>query len=175
MLKQKWYLIATVALAILLASTLTACSTSKKEKEIIAPDFTLQTTNGETITLSKLRGQPVMLIFWSINCASCKYQEPFLEEFYAKQTNKSLKLITVNAGDPPFAVEQHAASSNMTFPILLDTNRKVARDYGLPGVPVTVFVDSRGYITAYKIGPFQSREDIEKAVDSIWSLLTRTS
>jgi hypothetical protein len=63
----------------------------------------------------------------------------------------------------------------MTFPILLDINRKVARDYGLPGVPVTVFVDSRGYVTAYKIGPFQSREDIEKAVDSIWSLLTKTS
>jgi peroxiredoxin len=158
----------------LLVLSLPACS-NNKAKEVIAPDFTLQTTDGETITLSKLRGQPVMLTFWSINCSSCRYQEPFLQAFYANQKNKSLKLITVNAGDPALAVEQHAISSNMTFPILLDTNRKVARDYGLPGVPVTVFVDSRGYVAAYKIGPFQSREDIEKAVDSIWSLLTKTS
>jgi len=173
--RNKWFWISIIGLVVLLAISLSACSSNNKAKEMVAPDFTLQTTNGETITLSKLRGQPVMLTFWSINCSSCRYQEPFLQAFYANQKNKSLKLITVNIGDHPIVLEQHIASDNITFPVLLDTSRKVARSYGIPGVPVTVFIDARGYVTAYKIGPFQSYEDIEKAVDSIWAVLTRTS
>lgn len=173
--RNKWFWISIIGLVVLLAISLSACSTNEKKKEIIAPDFTLQTTNGETITLSKLRGQPVMLTFWSINCSSCRYQEPFVQAFYDRWTDKTLKLITVNTGDHPISVQQYIASDNITFPVLLDTNRKVTRSYGIPGVPVTVFIDARGYVTAYKIGPFQSPEDIEKAVESIWSLLTKTS
>ncbi|MBM3154833.1 MAG: TlpA family protein disulfide reductase [Chloroflexi bacterium] len=147
----------------------------EKTKEVAAPDFTLQTTNGETITLSKLRGRPVILTFWSINCQACRQQEPYIQAFHDRLTDNTLKLITVNIGDHPVILEQYIASDNITFPVLLDTNRKVARSYGIPGVPVTIFIDVRGYVTAYKIGPFQSREDIEKAVDSIWPLLTKTS
>jgi hypothetical protein len=57
----------------------------------------------------------------------------------------------------------------------MDSSREVARSYGLPGVPVTVFIDARGFIAAYKIGPFQSSDEIEEAVDSIWTLLNKVS
>lgn len=171
--RRKWFWVSITLAVALLVGTLTACS--KKAEEIVAPDFTLQTIEGETFTLSHLRGQPIMLTFWSINCSACKYQKPFIQEFYDEWPDKALKLLTVNTGDHPIAVQQYAASDNVTFPILLDTNRKVAQSYGLPGVPVTIFIDVKGNITAYKIGAFQSSGDIEKAVESIWSLLTKAS
>jgi len=163
-----------ITLTLLLASISMSCSKDKKN-EIAAPDFTLQTVDGETVTLSELQGVPVMLTFWSTSCPSCRLQEPFIQEFYERWSDKALRLLTVNTGDHPLAVQQYLASDNVTFPILLDANREVARSYGLPGVPVTIFIDARGYITAYKIGPFQSSEEIEKAVDSIWILLTKIS
>ena len=163
-----------IAITFIFAFILTACS-NNKEKEVAAPDFTLQTLDGETVTLSELQGEPVMLTFWSTSCPSCKLQEPFVQEFYDKWSDKALKLFTVNTGDHPLAVQQYIASDNITFPVLMDSDRKVARSYGLPGVPVTIFIDARGFITAYKIGPFQSSDEIEQAVDSIWTLLNKAS
>lgn len=167
-----WVLI--IAISLLLVGISTSCS-KDKEEEIAAPDFTLQTVDGQTVTLSELRGEPVMLTFWSTSCPSCKLQEPFIQEFYERWSDKTLKLLTVNTGDHPLAVQQYIASNDVTFPVLMDSSREVARSYGLPGVPVTIFIDARGYITAYKIGPFQSSDEIEKAVDSIWTLLTKVS
>jgi len=171
---HKWFWIPIIPIILLLAGILTSCS-SNKEKEVVAPDFTLQTIDGQMITLSELRGEPVMLTFWSTTCYQCKIQEPFIQEFYEKWSDKALKLLTVNTGDNPLAVQQYLASANVTFPVLMDTKREVARSYGLPGVPVTFFIDARGYIAAYKIGAFQSSDEIEKAVDSIWTLLTKIS
>jgi len=167
-----WALI--IATILLVAGISTSCN-KDKDKEVAAPDFTLQTVDGQTVTLSELRGEPVMLTFWSTNCPACKVQEPFIQEFYERWSDKALKLLTVNTGDHPLAVQQYLASNNVNFPVLMDANREVARSYGLPGVPVTIFIDARGYITAYKIGPFQSSNEIEKAVDSIWTLLTKVS
>ena len=164
-----------ITVILLLAVVLTSCSKGKDKKEVAAPDFTLQTVDGQTVTLSELQGEPVMLTFWSTSCPACKLQEPFIQEFYERWSDKALKLLTVNTGDHPLAVQQYLASNNVNFPVLMDANREVARSYGLPGVPVTIFIDARGYITAYKIGPFQSSDEIEKAVDSIWTLLTKVS
>ncbi|MBM3155304.1 MAG: redoxin domain-containing protein, partial [Chloroflexi bacterium] len=156
-----------------------AQSGDNKAEETVAPDFTLQATSGEKVTLSKFRGQPVILAFWHICPSSgCKVQESVLQAFYEKQTYGSLKLITVNVGGSPLEVEQYAAKNNLTFPILLDTNWDVSHDYGPFGSPIgfprTVFIDARGYITTYRMGPFKSLDDIEKAVDSIWPSLTKT-
>src|SRR3990172_5069800 len=47
-----------------------------------APDFTLQTVDGEAVTLSDLRGQVVVLNFWATWCPPCRAEMPALQEGY---------------------------------------------------------------------------------------------
>ena len=170
MTKNKRYLILLIGLALALASLLMSCA--KEDNNVRAPDFTLKTLNGESITLSDLRGTPVMLVFWRIACPSCEYQRPFIQGLYDAESKAPLELLSINAGDKALAVNQYTASNNITFPILLDTDGKVTQAYGIPGVPVTIFIDINGNMQAYKIGPFQSQKELEVGLDTIYPSLT---
>ena len=169
MTKRTWYLVLRAVLALVLISSLTACA--QEDNAARAPNFTLKTLKGESITLSDLRGTPVMVVFWRIACPSCEYQKPFIQALYDTEPKAPLEILSINIGDKALAVSQYAASSNMTFPILLDTGGKVTQAYGIPGVPVTIFIDINGIMQAYKIGPFQSQKELEIGLDTIYPSL----
>ena len=56
-----------------------------------APDFTLRTLDGESITLSELEGQTVVLNFWATWCGPCKAEIPELSAF--QRDNPDVKLV----------------------------------------------------------------------------------
>jgi peroxiredoxin len=170
MQKYKWHYILTLVLALVLISSLAACTKSKETP--YAPDFSLQTISGETVRLSDFRGSPVMLTFWKINCSACQFQMPFTQAFYDEQSDKAIAVLTVNVGDSASAAQDYVTSRKLTFPVLLDRQGKVAQMYGLPGVPVTFLIDSEGIIKAYKIGAFQNQEEIESGIKSVFPSLT---
>ena len=170
--KSKLYLILIAGLALIFAGLITSCS--KGENFTLAPDFTLQALHGEKVTLSDSRGKPVMLVFWSIDCPYCVYQIPFIQGVYNTWSKAPLQILAINVGDRAEAVSQFATSNNMTFPILLDPDKKTAQAYGIPGVPVTFFIDTQGMVQAYKPGAFQSQQELEVGLDSLYPSLTGT-
>lgn len=155
----------------MLASLFMACD-KQSEQASYAPDFTMQTINGESVTLSDLRGKPVMLIFWAINCPACQSQTPFVQAFYDEWSSEKIAVLTVDVGESAAVVQDFVHRQGFTYPVLLDPQGRVAQAYGIPGVPVTFFIDAEGIAKAYKIGPFQSREEIESALDTVWPSLT---
>lgn len=167
--RGKWYLAAILGIALMLSSLLGGCT---KEKATHAPDFTLPSLDGNTVTLSDLNGKPVVLTFWSIYCPACQVQMPYLQNFYNEWSNEEVVLLSVNTGDSAAAVSAFIASSGLTFPVLLDLDKSVAQLYGIPGVPVTFFIDAEGIIQAYKIGSFQSRQQIEDVVAEVFPALS---
>ena len=173
MSRRKLFLILIAVLAVIFASLSASCG-NEEEDSLLAPDFTLQALDGEKITLSDFRGKPVMLTFWRIDCPSCEAQIPFLQGFYNTWSKAPLGMITINTGDKAAAVSDFAASKNITYPILLDPDNKVAQYYGIPGVPITFFIDAQGVVQAYKLGPFQSQQEIELGLDSLYPSLTGT-
>ena len=170
MKRYKWHLILILGLALVLISSLAACT--KPKETPYAPDFTLQTISGETVSLSDFRGKPVMLTFWKINCAACQFQMPYTQAFYDEQSGETIAVLTINVGDSASAAQDYVTSRRLTFPVLLDRQGKVAQMYGLPGVPVTFLIDSEGIVKAYKIGAFQSQEEMESAIKSVFPSLT---
>ncbi|MBN2463487.1 MAG: TlpA family protein disulfide reductase [Dehalococcoidia bacterium] len=169
---HKRYLILAVGLALVLISSAVACA--KPEEVIYAPDFTLQNINGETISLSDFSDKPVMLIFWKINCAACKFQITYTQAFYDEWSSDTIAVLTINVGDSIPAIQNYVTSLGISYPILLDTTGRVAQAYGIPGVPVTFFIDAQGILKAYKIGAFQSQEEIEDAFKSVFPAFTLT-
>ena len=170
--RHKWRSLTLImGLALVLASLFMACA-KQSEQARLAPDFTLQDIDGESITLNDFRGKPIMLTFWAIQCPSCKVQAPYIQAFYDKWSSERVALLTINVGDSPAFVQDFVTQQGYTYPVLLDPQGKVAQTYGIPGVPITFFITTEGIAKAYKIGPFQSREEIEGALDTVWPSLT---
>ena len=118
-----------------------------------APDFTLPTTDGASITLSGLRGSPVILNFWATWCPPCRAEMPELEAFWQDYESDRLMVIGLAQGEEGVVVEGFARGVvNTTFPLLLDQRTDVGALYGVRALPTTVFIDADGRIQAIKVG-----------------------
>ena len=119
----------------------------------LAPDFTLSTTDGEQISLSMLRGTPVVVNFWATWCPPCRAEMPALERLWQQYDQGSLMVLGVDQGESAQVVEQFGrATVGTTFPLLLDSRLRVGALYGVRALPTTFFIDAQGRIQDVKIG-----------------------
>jgi peroxiredoxin len=132
----------------------------------LAPDFTLQTIDGQSVTLSDFRGKMVMLVFWVMECKECIYELPHIQAIFDEKTSDSLVVITVNVANNMTDVEEFVDTNKYTFPVLLDLDAEVCIDYR-HGAPTTFFINSKGIILEVKDETFQSRDEIESILQSL--------
>lgn len=120
-----------------------------------APDFTLPTLDGRTVTLSSLHGQPVVLNFWATWCIPCRAEMPALMQAATTYGPDGLVVLAVNltAQDSLPAVQSFVNDLSITVPVVLDTDGRVATQlYRLYGVPMTVVIDRDGIIMDRYLG-----------------------
>ena len=131
-----------------------------------APDFTLQTIEGQQVSLSDYRGKPVILNFWASWCGPCRYEVPAFNSFYDKYGNEGVSILAVNTQDNPDSALAYAKSDGLKFTIPVDPRGQVSSLYNVRGLPTTYFIDKDGIITSIKIGPFLFMEEIEDRMGS---------
>ncbi|MGX4670918.1 redoxin domain-containing protein [Cerasibacillus sp. JNUCC 74] len=111
-----------------------------------APDFKLPTLEGETIQLSDLRGERVMINFWATWCPPCRAEMPDMQKFHE---NKDVNILAVNLTETEGSlinIQNFVNDYDLTFPILKDENTEVANTYQIQPIPTTFMVDSKGVI-----------------------------
>jgi cytochrome c biogenesis protein CcmG/thiol:disulfide interchange protein DsbE len=120
-----------------------------------APDFTLLDLDGNAVSLSDFRGQPVVVNFWATWCAPCRIEMPALQDAYEKYQDQGLVILALNQDEPAdLARGFFFDEMGLTFTPLLDEKSAVSATYGSFSVlPSTYFVDSQGNITAVHRGP----------------------
>jgi len=133
----------------------------------LAPDFKLQDLDGKTVSLSGLRGRPVLLNFWATWCYWCFVEMPFLEEAHEEWTSKGLVVMMIAKGERLLTVNNYIQRYNLSLPVLLDTQETVANKYGVRGIPVTFFIDRDGIIQGIRMGAFQSKEAVDAYIEEI--------
>lgn len=111
----------------------------------IAPDFTLETIQGEELSLSDLRGQPVVLNFWASWCPPCRVEVPHFQAASVK-FNGQAAIVGIDQGEPLSVVADFGALMGVSYPLLLDQDSTVNRQYGVAALPTTVFVGSDGVV-----------------------------
>lgn len=127
----------------------------------LAPDFTLPTLEGDLITLSKLRGQPILINLWASWCPPCRLEMPLLINVYQRYQSESLVILGLNVTeqDSLEAVTAFVEEFDVPFPVLLDEAGHVSNDaYGMMGLPMSVFVDRNGIVKRVVLGALVSDE-----------------
>ncbi|MFB3817669.1 MAG: TlpA family protein disulfide reductase [Candidatus Methylomirabilales bacterium] len=115
-----------------------------------APAFTLATLDGPELSLASLRGKPVVVNFWASWCYPACYEEaPHLEAAWRKYKDRGLMMLGVAIQDKEANAREFMKRFDFTFPNGMDPGSKIAIDYGIYGVPETLFIDRQGRI-AYK-------------------------
>jgi len=125
-----------------------------------APNFETEYLNGDKFVLYDLRGKPVILNFWATWCPPCVREMPDLQRFY-DQNKDNIELVGVNLQEDKKTIEKFIKKINVTFPIVLDKDGEIERNYNLLLKPSTYFIDENGIIVDKKIGEL-SREDLEE-------------
>src|SRR6185312_2680171 len=96
-----------------------------------APDFTLPDQDGNEVTLSDLRGQPVVLYFYpKADTPGCTTQACGIRDHRAEYERAGAKVLGVSP-DPVSAVEKFAEKYTLDFELLADENHEVAELYGV--------------------------------------------
>ncbi len=119
-----------------------------------APDFKLQTMNGQQFSLrDALAKGPVVAAFFKISCPVCQYAFPFLERIYKAHGGKKVTMVGVSQNemkDTAAFVKEYG----VTFPILLDDTKTypVSNAYGLTNVPSIFWIGQDGEIEISSVG-----------------------
>lgn len=119
-----------------------------------APNFTLETLDGGTLTLSDFRGKPVLVNFWATWCGPCRAEFPDFQEASVDNAD-NLVIIGVNntTTDQLSEVPKFVEEMGVTFPIVLDKTGDVAKAYQIFGLPTSVFINSEGEVVEVFTGP----------------------
>lgn len=118
-----------------------------------APDFTLTSFSGETITISELRGQVVVINFWASWCPPCREEAAYLEQTWRKYQDQGVMFIGVNYADTDKAALAYLDEFDVTYFNGVDIGTRISQDYNMQGVPETYFIDKSGQIHSVHIGP----------------------
>lgn len=122
------------------------------EKGEIAPDFELQTLDGETVKLSDLRGERVMVNFWATWCPPCRAEMPDMQKLHENTDVKILAVNLIDTESSPEVVPEFLNELGLTFPVLLDEESKLANDYKIAAYPTSFLLDSNGRIQFKALG-----------------------
>jgi thiol-disulfide isomerase/thioredoxin len=177
MSKKTWLIMITLIIAVLaLVGIALSCSFFGPSNSTPAlnetPDFTLPTLTGANITLSELKGTPVVLHFWTTVCHTCVSELPYFEDV-AQQSEGEIEVIAIDVRESVSTV-QNFFSYEPTMIVALDENRETflnyCRNYNDPQrtVPFTVFVDSEGIVKYAKLGPFENEAELWDTLHSVF-------
>jgi len=118
------------------------------------PDFTATTFDGKTLSLSSLKGKPVLINFFASWCTSCRAEMPALEAAYSAHKDQGFTVLGVNALENGDGVAFYR-EMGVTFPAVFDPGipGKIARAYGVTqGLPVSIFLDRSGKVHRIQFG-----------------------
>lgn len=132
-----------------------------------AEDFHLTDLDGKSQSLSQYRGKIVLVNFWATWCKPCTTEMPAMQAIYDKLRNKGFVVLAVNELEDDAKVREHIKQYGHTFPVLMDHDNKVANQFGVFGLPVSVFIDQEGRVQEYIKGGLLTEEKISQTVQRI--------
>ena len=139
----------------------------------VAPDFTLEFTDGTAFTLSQQRGKVVMLQFTAGWCGVCRKEMPFIERdiWQRHKNNKNFVLVGIDREETKEQIDAFVKKVGTTYPIAMDVNADVFASYALrnSGITRNVLIGKDGRIVM--LTRLFNEDEFNKLVERIDELL----
>jgi len=124
-----------------------------------APNFTLADSQGRRVSLSSLRGHPILLHFWGIPCTTCRAEYPDFSRAVRDYAPRGVDVLMVDAWrDSAPLLHDWQASHRLPARVLVDVPLAAAVLYGVNSTPTNVFVDRAGRIAYAVSSPLTSAQ-----------------
>lgn len=139
----------------------------------VAPEFTLPDLDGKIHRLSDYRGKVVILNFWATWCPPCRFEMPSMQTAWLQTKDRGVVILAINVGEDEDTIFTFTGDYPVEFPLLLDKDSKVIRQWSVRGLPTTYIVGPDGRIIYSAIGG--RHWDDPKLLEKIMELLPANS
>jgi len=119
-----------------------------------APDFQLNTLEGEPVSSKDFRGKKLVVSFWASWCGPCRMELPELQAFYEKYhpKNKNFEVVAISTDEVRREAERYVRDAKLTFPVLWDEDGKTGEAFGVEGIPMLFVIDENGKVIQTQAG-----------------------
>jgi thiol-disulfide isomerase/thioredoxin len=117
----------------------------RRARETYAPDFSIRTLEGKTLTLDALKGKTVVLDFWGTWCAPCVKATPDLVRLNRKLAGQPFVMIGISSDKDDVKWREFIRKNNMDWPQYLDDG-SVQRLFDVSAFPTYVLLDADGIV-----------------------------
>jgi peroxiredoxin len=129
-----------------------------------APGFQLTSLTGVEGSLDQYRGKVVLLNFWATWCKPCTKEMPAMQAAYDALRNQGFVVLAINELEDVKKVREHIEEHQHTFEVFLDPDNHVANQYGVVGLPVSIFIDRTGHVRKIVKGGLLTEQSITETV-----------
>lgn len=129
----------------------------------LAPDISLSTPDGKTVSLSSYRGKVVLVDFWASWCRPCRAENPNVVKAYNMFHAKGFDVLGVSLDKDKAAWQKAIADDHLSWTHISDLgmwNSSVVKLYNISGIPFSVLLDKEGKVVAKGL----RGEELESAI-----------
>jgi len=134
-----------------------------------APDFSIATDNGRTITTSSFGGKLLVLNFWATWCPPCVSETPSLSRFAAQMAPAGVVVLAISVDKDEKAYRAFLERMKPAFQVARDPQAKINADFGTFKYPETYVIDRNGKVLRKFIS--DQSWDSDNMISDIKSLL----
>lgn len=118
-----------------------------------APDFTVEMSDGSSVTLSELRGKVVLLNFWATWCPPCREELTHVQaEIIDRFADKQFVMLPISRGEQRDVVDAFIAEKGYAFKVGYDPVQEIYNKYATNYIPRNFIIDADGNVAFVGIG-----------------------
>jgi cytochrome c biogenesis protein CcmG/thiol:disulfide interchange protein DsbE len=111
-----------------------------------APEFSVKTDSGKTITAHDFGGKLLILNFWASWCPPCVQEAPSLNRLASVLGPKGVVVLGISQDEDAKAYKEFIDRFGIRFPTARDPSEEIKHRYGTLQIPETYLIDSRGRV-----------------------------
>lgn len=170
-------------LALLLALSVLLCCGCGEEKEEpenetqittgeaveLAKDIKVYDREGNPVTLSQMKGKPVVINFWATWCGPCKSELPAFQqayEIYGEDVVFMMVDMVQGRTETKAGAIEYVDGQGYTFPLYFDEDETAVVTYDIGAVPATFVIDEKGQLVESHVGAM-SFDELEALLKTV--------
>jgi cytochrome c-type biogenesis protein len=125
-----------------------------------APAYGAVSMRGDSLDLTSMKGEVVLLNVWATWCIPCRREVPELQALHQDLEARGLRVwgVSIDGGEADADVSGFMEDFRMTYTVLRDPGERVLSVFRIQGVPASYLIDREGVVRWRTIGPFKAAD-----------------